>query len=894
MGDTAVDFFLETLQHLITSSNLDFILEEKHQLQSLGEEIKYLRWFLTITEKKRNEHSEVMKLVKQIRDVVSEAENIVELFVDLVSKVDLASNTLREHQDQLSIDLERVRKEITNLTAEVKQIYKENMYDMNGKAVKRLKHSSTGSGGGSSSLGGSNAPIEVKEKVVIGFEEEVKRLIDKLDDRGDGRQLEIITIIGAGGGGKTTLAREVYDHRFTSYTFDILAWVDVSQYYDKTMKKNLLIRILESASARKDEDYKQYSEDKLGEMVHKFLKGRKYLIVMDDIWGIEPWNDIQRSFPKECRGSKVLFTSRLLVQPDSVRCVPHYLDPLSESCSWELLQKKVFGNDECSPNLVDIGKQIAEKCKGLPLAIVAIAGILATEDKTLYVWEEVAKHLSSIIAKNQEGCMEILELSYNHLPLHLKACFLYIAAHPEDYEIAVRELIWLWIGEGFIQQSEVGESLEDIAKDYLIGLIDRSLIMVARKSKSRRGIKTCRIHDLLRELGLKKAEEDNFIVKIYEDDPLSPSSTNKQRRLFISSQFFHKFSSRPRAQNLRSFMCLSLSNSPPSKQNLSFFVENFKLLKVLNFRSATSLGEIRKGDLVHLRYLSLRIPHDLKHRAPLFIHYLSNLVTLNLQVGHWTKISLPLDILKMVHLRHLYTRRGIFEYHVSYDYEEEGNMLDSLLTLHRICLCEHCHSFLRRTPNLKELGLTSSRTEDRDVMLRDLEFLKCLETLVVEPWMLTKQVTGLKLPPTLTRLTFKSTDLKWEELSIILQTLPSLGVLKLLYSACWGAVWDTTELEEGFSQLKYLKFEQLHIEEWNASADQFPRLEVLEIEWCEYLKGIPLDFANLYDLREIKLFRCSQSAEESVREIQEEQKSMKGDDDWLNFALQPLPEDLLG
>ncbi|KAG5560866.1 hypothetical protein RHGRI_004026 [Rhododendron griersonianum] len=146
MGDTAVDFFLETLQQLITCSNLDFIIEEKHQLQSLEEEIKYLRWFLTITEKKRNEHSEVMKLVKQIRDVVSEAENIVELFVDLVSKVDLASNTLREHQDQLSIDLERVRKEITNLTAEVKQIYKENMYDMNGVAVKRLKHSSTGSG----------------------------------------------------------------------------------------------------------------------------------------------------------------------------------------------------------------------------------------------------------------------------------------------------------------------------------------------------------------------------------------------------------------------------------------------------------------------------------------------------------------------------------------------------------------------------------------------------------------------------------------------------------------------------------------------------------------------------------------------------------------------------
>ncbi|XP_058201420.1 putative late blight resistance protein homolog R1B-16 [Rhododendron vialii] len=773
------------------------------------------------------------------------------------------------------------------------------MYDMNGVAVKKLKHSSTGSGvGGSSSLGGSNTSIEVKEKVVIGFEEEVKRLIDKLDDRGEGRELEIITIIGAGGGGKTTLAREVYDHRFTSYTFDIRAWVDVSQYYDETMKRNLLICILELASARKDEDYKQYSEDKLGEMVLKCLKGRKYLIVMDDIWGIEAWNDIQRSFPKKCRGSKVLFTSRLLVQPDSVCCIPHYLDPLSESCSWELLQKKVFGTKQCPPELVDIGKQITKKCKGLPIAIIAIAGILAMENKTLYVWEEVAKHLSSIIAKNQEGCMEILELSYNHLPLHLKACFLYIAAHPEDYEISVRELIWLWIAEGFIKPSEGGESLEDIAKDYLIGLIDRSLIMVARKSKFRQGIKACRIHDLLRELGLKKAEEDNFIVKIYEDDPLSPSSTNKQRRLFISSQFFHKFSSRPCAQNLRSFTCRSLSNSPPSKQNLSFFVENFKLLKVLNFNSATSLGEIRKGDLVHLRYLALRLPLHIMHRAPLFIHYLSNLETLNFQVGSWTKISLPQDIVKMVQLRHLYTKRGIFEYHASYDHEEEGNMLDSLQTLHRMCFCEHCHRFLRRTPNLKELGLTSSRNsqsfpEDWVVMLPNLEFLKCLETLFIEPRFVTKRVTKLKLPLTLTRLTLSRTDILWEDMSILLQTLPSIEVLKLLYSACWGRVWDTTELDEGFSQLKYLKFEELNIEEWNASTYQFPRLEVLEIENCEYLKGIPLDFANLFDLREIKLYRCSQSAEVSVREIQEEQISLKGDDDCLDFSLRPLPADLL-
>ncbi|XP_058193920.1 putative late blight resistance protein homolog R1B-17 isoform X4 [Rhododendron vialii] len=890
MGDTAVDFFLGTLKNLIMSSDLDVIIDEKHQLQSLAEEIKYLRGFLQITEKKRKEHSEVMNLVMRIRDVVSEAENIVELFVVLVFKANHASDSLLEHQDHLSLDLESVKKEIKTLKAKVKQILDENMYDINGVAVKKLKHSSTGSGG---STIGSNTSIVVEKKAVVGFKEEVETLMGKLHDIGEGGRLEIISIIGAGGGGKTTLAREVYDHPLTLQKFEIRAWVNVSQDYDKTMKRHLLIRILESAFPKKNEDYKEISDDKLGEKVYKCLQNRKYLIVMDDVWGIEAWNDIQRSFPRECKGSKVVFTSRLPVQSDSICCVPHCMDPLTKSCSWELLEKKVFGMKRCPPELVDIGKQIAEKCKGLPLAIVTIAGILATEDKTLDVWEEVAKHLSSTIAKNQEGCMEILELSYNHLPLHLQACFLYIGAHPEDYEMPSRELIWLWIAEGFIQQSDGGKSLEAIAEDYLIGLIDRSLVTVARNSKSDGGIKACHIHDLLRELCLKKVEEDNFFVKIYEGDYFSPSTTNKHRRLFIGRQFFDKFPPRPLARNLRSFLYLSSPNSS-LKQNLSFFVENFELLRVLHLISATSLGEIGIGDLVHLRYLALTLREE-HNRALNSFHFLWNLEILILQVPNYDKnISLPRHIVKMVKLRHLYTKSGIFEYHHVSDDEEEGNMLDSLQTLHRMCACEHCLHFLEMTPNLRKLGLYGGDVDfegDDVLMLCDLEFLKCLETLSVAALFDYKRMAsiGLKLPPTLTRLSLSSTFLEWEKLSIILQTLPSLEVLKLLDDACRGPVWDTSELEEGFSQLKYLRLEYLDIEEWIASEDEFPRLEVLAIQICDKLKGIPIDFANLNELREIKVQQCTRSAEESAKEIQEKQRNTKGDDDCVNLVLKYNP-----
>ncbi|KAI8531339.1 hypothetical protein RHMOL_Rhmol11G0128800 [Rhododendron molle] len=173
MGDIAVDIFLETLKQLITNSKLVLTIGEKHQLQSLEEflltirekhqlqslemEIKYLREFLKVTEKKRNEHIEVMNLVRQIRDVIFESENTVELFVSRAYKQDHLSSWDKffkwfcwdRFRDDLSLNLESVKKEIKTLTAKVKQMYDENMYDINKTTVKKLKHSfmrSSGSG----------------------------------------------------------------------------------------------------------------------------------------------------------------------------------------------------------------------------------------------------------------------------------------------------------------------------------------------------------------------------------------------------------------------------------------------------------------------------------------------------------------------------------------------------------------------------------------------------------------------------------------------------------------------------------------------------------------------------------------------------------------------------
>ncbi|XP_057493200.1 putative late blight resistance protein homolog R1A-10 [Actinidia eriantha] len=231
-----------------------------------------------------------------------------------------------------------------------------------------------------------------------------------------------------------------------------------------------------------DEEVNQMSDEELAQRLYKSLKGRRYFIVMDDIWDRRVWSDLKTCFPNDNNGSRIMFTSRnenVALLAKSSR-PPLSLRFLTDDESWVLFQQKEFRRETCPPQLKEIGKHITKKCQGIPLVIVVVAGILTNEEKSPDQWEKVGKTLNSQMTADPQIWLKTLALSYNHLPHHLKLCFLYFGVFPEDYQVPVWKLIWLWVAEGFIREKG-GKSLEDVAEEYLMELIGRSLVLVSRR-----------------------------------------------------------------------------------------------------------------------------------------------------------------------------------------------------------------------------------------------------------------------------------------------------------------------------------------------------------------------------------------------------------------------------
>ncbi|KAL0322270.1 UNVERIFIED_CONTAM: putative late blight resistance proteinR1A-10 [Sesamum calycinum] len=237
------------------------------------------------------------------------------------------------------------------------------------QVMKRTKNSSKGKNlppwDSSSARSSSQLPAPSSSKgVVVGFEDDLMAVKHRLC--GQSSKLQVVPILGMGGIGKTTLARNAYDDQLTVEHFQVRAWVTISQDYSiQGILSNLLVSIKPS-----NENQCIRNDELMAENVYKGLKGMRYLIVMDDMWSTKFWDDVKMIFPDDDNGSRIIITTRLLdvasYMGSSSSSPPHEMHFLDEDQSWNLLRQIVFKQEDCPVELEKIGISIARSCGGLP------------------------------------------------------------------------------------------------------------------------------------------------------------------------------------------------------------------------------------------------------------------------------------------------------------------------------------------------------------------------------------------------------------------------------------------------------------------------------------------------------------------------------------------------
>jgi len=458
-------------------------------------------------------------------------------------------------------------------------------------------------------------------------------------------------------------------------------------------------------------DNSSLSEEELKKLVQNNLERERYLVVVDDLWKKQDWDKVQDAFPDNNRGSRILITSRLKeVALHTSHDLPYYLQFLNEKESWELFCRKVFRGEDYPYDLKALGQQMVQSCRGLPLFIIVLAGLLAYKEKSHREWSKVVGHVNWYLTQDETQVKDIvLKLSYDNLPRRLKLCFFYLGIFPEDFEIPVTPLLQKWVAEDFIQDTGNREP-EDIAEDYLYELIDRSLVQVERL-ESNGGVKTCRVHDLLRDLCISESKEDKFFEVCTNNNILIPT---KSRRLSIHSNMGHYISSSNNDHSCIRSLFLFGPTYDLLGMEWRWLSKEFKLVRVLDLGQTWLWIRSTLRNFTHLRYLRIEAtPHLIS--VPASILKLHNLQTIDL--GHFRfdiPISFPVKLWKLKHLRHLNTPRPI---KLRGSCSGSDEKMWNLETISYLLLNKQAKSLIMKGtfPNLKRIGLRLASKYEGDV-----------------------------------------------------------------------------------------------------------------------------------------------------------------------------------
>ncbi|KAI8010350.1 Disease resistance protein RPM1 [Camellia lanceoleosa] len=890
----------ETAVFHLLANFAPFLQQEANLLIGVREEIEYIRdefdrmtAFIRVADAMEENNPELKVWVKQVREAAYDIGDVLELYMlrlghchgagfrGFLRKVSCFIKTLKARH-QIASEVQRMKSRVIDISKGHQRYH-----DRYGTLER-------GSSSRSSCLNTAchdyrGDALLLDESELVGIDKPKSQLIRWLVH--EDPRLKVFSVSGMGGLGKTTLVKKVFDDAVVNNHFQSHVWITVSESFKiEVLLKGIIKQLFEEIKQPVPQGMDNMDTNSLKGIINAFLQQKRYVLVFDDVWDIHAWQSFRYVFPIGNCGSRVVLTTRnadlASIASTEYYGVVYNLQPLPPEESWTLFCTKTFMENSCPSHLERLSKAILNRCGGLPLAIVAISGLLSTKDKSsVDEWDKIYRSLGAELQGNDKllSMNKILSLSYIDLPYYLKFCFLYLSVFPEDCLIDHWRLIRLWVAEGFVE-SKAGMTIEEVAEGYLNELINRSLVQVAEMRNDGR-VQKYRIHDLWREIIVSKSGEQNIVTLAGEQSRVWPE---KVRRLSINNHWKYTQQTK-RFTRLRSLLMFNATDSMSKFSMLASSNHGLQLLTVLDLKGAlleTFPNEVLK--LIQLRYLSLRRTNV--KVIPKSIGKLQNLETLDLKDTYVTE--LPDDILKLQQLRHILLYRykkdfvpGIcFQHNYGFKAPTE---IGSLSSLQKLCSIEANHDNgtillgeVGKLTQLRKLRIEKLRNEDGRVLCSSLEKLSNLRSLFVRATGEDKiiDLDSLSSPPQLLRTlclvgtllkvphwipslhSLARLHLEWSKLRDVdplesLQDLPNLVELRLLQT------YEGAELcfkAGGFQRLVMLYLRGLKGLRWvKVEAGSMPHLEELIIQKCELEEELPSGIEHLTNLKSLDLVDMS-------------------------------------
>ena len=890
MADAAVSYAIQKIGDAIVNEAL-FQGSVKQQAEDLNQELTGMKSFLQDADAQaRGGNALAQNWVKLVREATNDAEDLIESFAIQVyapgmirrcgscSKL-MPGALIRRHY--FGLEIEMLKHRIINIRESAARYGLTPLPDdrWEGRDVDEATARRT------------VALHELGSSHVVLMEAEKEDILNRLDPKRETRR-SVVSIVGMGGLGKTTLAKKVFKDPRIEKRFGCAFWINVSQHYqDVKLLKDLLCQI----SPRRAEEYENMERTMLERCLQQSLLGKTYLIVMDDVWYAQVWRIVEKHLPDEGNGSKVLITTRNrevadAADPDQATRA-YELRFLNQEESWDLFLSKAIPREEersaCTGRLKELGEQMAAKCGGLPLALVVMGGLLSQKQRSIAEWERVYESMVWQYEGEGQNCMRILVLSYGDLPCDLKWCFLYLCAFPEDYQIESDRLIRLWIAEGFIAERGDGLTLEETAEIQLEKLLERSLLHISGSPED--PVILCRVHDLLRELCISEAKRFDFMSVCLGREPLPAESL---RRLSIITEPDESISRLKSAPRLRALLGFNFEVSPQLAPAMNLSVGGLKLIRVIDLQGAGKLKALPKeiGGLVNLRYLGLEgtaiesLPETVKNLSRLqFLNVrhteIKEMTSAVWEIETLRQVFFPLEVLAPNRVQCRWKSLQVLSSAWTGNWMNDGlHKLKDIQTLDLSLIDASSHAVLSSTlpqfSRLKILRLQGSSIPWTAMTLSGLRLLRQLDLVGLineqRPGDLSPlERDGILLdyewPAGLTHLRLEKSGLHGDPLPSLGQ-LPELRFLVLAHAYSGGGE-EMKFRGDGFKQLQVLVLTGLDEPKRMIIADgAMPRLQKLQLSVVQNLEIMIVDDGAMPRLQILELHRLDKLERMSVED----------------------------